>query len=137
MARLQKVTPEQEAAWREWVAERPPTVRAVAERFDPWTLYRMKSTGQRVTFYSIGEHENGEVTLTVNITGEFNAIMFDRQVFGVNPDDLEPCDPPAVGEPIGTLMTSEEVDENIDALRVMIRPDLFTMGDDGKAKRKS
>ena len=137
MARLQEVTPEQEAAWKEWVAERPPNVRAVAERFDPWTLYRLKPTGQRVTFYSLGEHDDGSVTLTVNITGQFNAIMFDRQVFGIDPDDLEPCDPPSESEPLGTMLTGEQVDENIDALRVMIRPDLFVMGEDGKATRKS
>lgn len=136
MARLVDVSPEQEAAWRAWVAERPTKVRTIAERFDPWSLYMMKSTGQRVTVYSFGEEDNGRVTLTVNVTGQFNAVMFDRSVFGIDPDDLEPCDPPSASEVVGTMMTAEQADENIDALRVAIRPDLFVMSADGKAIRK-
>ena len=73
----------------------------------------------------------------MNVTGEFNFVTFDRNVFGIYPDDLEPCEIPTPDELTGTVLTGEEVDENIDALRVLVRPDLFVMGDDGKAKRKS
>ena len=41
------------------------------------------------------------------------------------------------GEPLGSALTDEEFEQNIEALRVLIRPDLFVMGDDGIAKRKS
>lgn len=131
--RLVEVPPEAEAEWRAWVEERPPGVREIARRFDPWSLYRMKSTGQRVTVVSF--YENG--TLKVEITGQFNMIAFDRQVFGIDPDDLEPCDLPPPGESVGALLSSTQVDDNIYALRVAVRPDLWAMGDDGKATRRN
>lgn len=92
---------EQQAGYAAWVAERPPHVRVVAERFQPWGLYRMKSTGHRVIVLSFGESEDQSVTLTVHISADFNHLMFERQVFGINPDDLEPCDLPAPDEPTG------------------------------------
>lgn len=134
MARICIPTPEQETSWKQWVQERPAAVRAVAERFDPWSLYRMKSTGHRVTIYSYSDSE--PVTLTVNVTGDYNRVLHERRVFGIDPDDLEPCDLPSPDEPTGALMSQEEVGENIDALRLAIRPDLWTMGADGKAIRK-
>jgi len=133
MAFIIEPTPEQEKEWAEWVASRPDKVRAVAERFPPWELYRMKSTGQRVTVASYSE----DGTVSVNVSADFNVTLFERNVFGIDPDDLEPCDLPNETEPRGALMTGEEVNENIDALRVAIRPDLFVMGADGKAQRKS
>jgi hypothetical protein len=119
MARFTEPTAEQEAGWKEWVASRPEPVRKVAERFEPWSLYRMKSTGQRVTLYSFGEANDGSaVTLTVNVTGQFNAVAFDRQVFGIDPDDLEPCDLPAPTEPTGTALTDEaDIKAYVDATR--------------------
>lgn len=137
MARIVEPTPEQERKWKKWVEGRPENVRSVAERFDPWSLYRLKSTGQRVTVYSFGEEKDGSVTLTVDITGEFNYIVFDRQVFGIDPNDLEPCDLPAADELLGTLLSPADVKDHIDALRVSVRPDLWKMGPDGKAVRVS
>lgn len=111
-------TPEQEAGYREWVASRPEAVRLVAERFEPWSLYRLNGK-QRVTIVSFGEQADGGVSLTVRVSGDFNAVMFERDVFGINPDDLEPCDLPAPDEHTGALLTYDEVDENIDAIRAM------------------
>lgn len=133
MTRWTEPTAEDEASWNEFVRTRPDVVRRIAERLKPWELYRLKTTGQRVTLYSISE----DGTVTVDITGEYNATLFDCQVFGINPDDLEPCDLPASGEVTGTMMTPEQVDDNIDALRVAIRPDLFVLDKDGIAQRKS
>lgn len=132
MARIYEPTPEQITEWNAWVASRPASVRKIAERFEPWCLYRMITTGDRCTLVSISEDE----TVTVAITGEYNTVMFDRDVFGVSPDDLVPCELPEADEAVGTLMTPEQVDENIDALRVTIRPDLFYMDENGKAVRK-
>lgn len=136
MAVIFEPTDEQKTAWAEFVASRPDNVKAVAERFFPWILYRLKSSGHRVTLCSFGEHEDGTVTLTVNVTGEFNAVMFERSVFGISPDDLEECELPTEDESTGTLMGPQDVDANIDALRVMVRPDLFAMNEHGKAVRK-
>jgi hypothetical protein len=133
MARWMTPTDEQERGLAEWKASRPDVVRAMMDKLDIWSLYRMKSTGHRVTIYSF--YENGMVT--VNVTGEYNSVAFDRRVFGVDPDDLEPCDLPGPNEPVGTVLTAAEVADNIDMLRVTIRPDLFVMGPDGKAVRKS
>lgn len=100
---MAKIADLDETAWQEWVNSRPPIVKAMCERLPPDRLYRMKSTGQRVTVHSFSENR----TVTVNITGQYNAIMFDRQVFGIDPDDLEECDLPPSDEPIGTLLTEE------------------------------
>lgn len=121
MARIQEPTPEQEAAWKEWVAARPDNVRVVAERFDPWSLYRMKSTGHRVTLASFGEGADGAVTLRVRVTGHFNVVVFDREVFGVDPNDLESCEAPTEGEATGTVLTEEdEIDKFVDAVRPFV-----------------
>jgi hypothetical protein len=106
MARIVEPTAEQWAAWTAWVAERPEAVRLVAERFDPWSLYRMKSTGHRVTIHSFGE-QKGPTTLTVDIAGKFNAVVFERQVFGIDPNGLEPCDLPGPEVPTGAMLTEE------------------------------
>ena len=117
MAQFVKPTSEQKAGWSQWVAERPDNVRKIAERFDPWTLYRLKDTDKRVTLHSFGEQPDGGVTLTVNITSEFNLISFDRQVFGIDPDDLEECDLPVDGEPLGEVLNEDEQSEYINARR--------------------
>jgi len=133
MARISEPTKAEERDWKRWVAKRPAVVKAICERLDPWTLYRMKPTGDRVTLYSASE----DGTVTVNVLAEFNLTMFERRVFGIDPDDLEPCELPAPEEPVGAMLSGEEVDDNIDVLRAMARPDLWAMGDDGKAKRKN
>jgi hypothetical protein len=71
------------------------------------------------------------------ISGEHNLVLFERIVFGVDPDDLVPSDGPAPEEPTGSLLKDDEVNAHIDALRVLVRPDLWVMGEDGKAIRKS
>lgn len=96
-------TPEQMAAYAEWTASRPESVRKIAERLFPWALYRMKSTGQRVTLVSIFE----DGTIKVEVSGRFNALVFERDVFGIDPDDLEECDLPGEDEPLGILFPDE------------------------------
>jgi hypothetical protein len=119
MARVTEPTADQEAGWKAWVAERPPEIRAVAERFDPWSLYRLKSTGQRCTLYSFSEGQ--PVTMTVDFTGEHNLMVFDRRVFGIDPNDLEPCDLPTPDEPVGALLTEQEdIDAFVDAVRPLV-----------------
>lgn len=93
-----------QAEWDRWVAERPPVVQELCRRFPPNTLYRMKSTGERVTM--LGYNEKG--TVTVAVSGQYNQVVFERNVFGVPPDDLEECDFPGPDEPLGTLLTENE-----------------------------
>ena len=123
MARVATPTPEEEAAWREWVAARPDAVHAVAELFEPWSLFRMKPTGQRVVPVAFSEADPddgdaGRVTVRVRILAEFNAVAFERDVFGVDPDDLEPCEPPGPDEPVGSVFTDPaDIDAYVDAIR--------------------
>lgn len=101
---MAKIYEQDEAAWQAWLAERPPHVRTVAEKFPPNRLYRLKTSGHRVTVYSFSEEAGGCVTAKVNVTAEYNLVDFERQVFGVNPEDLEECDLPAPDEPLGSIL---------------------------------
>ena len=132
MARICDVSAKEQRSYARWCKKRPPVVRELAERFPPWELFRMKSTGHRCTVAAIAE--NG--TVRVDITGEFNQTLFDRSVFGVDPGDLEPCELPGPNETPGTVLTQQDVEANLESLRVVIRPDLFVMGEDGRAVRK-
>jgi hypothetical protein len=120
MAQDNEPTPEQLAAWEEWVASRSECVRKVAERFNPWTLYRLKTSGKRVTIRSFETHEDGSVTLTVDVTGEYNLVTFDRHVFGVSPENLESCDFPNESELVGTMLTEKDDVEHFIALQKRI-----------------
>ncbi len=91
----------------------------------------MKSTSQRVTLSSICE----DGTISVSVSADYNFVLHERNVFGIDPNDLEPCEIPSSDELVGSVLTQEQVEENIDALRVLVRPDLFAMDNDGTAKR--
>ncbi len=132
MARFHDPSPAEEKAWKDWIAGRPPHIRAVAERYDPWTLYRMASTGQCVVILSFFN----DGTVRVAISAQFNAVLHERSVFGVDPNTLTECDLPSPDEPVGAVLNQQEVKENIDVLRTIVRPDLWTLGPDGRAKRK-
>ena len=82
------------AAWEEWVSSRPPVVQELCRRYPPDRLYSMKPHGQRVTLVSYSE----KGTVTVDVSAQWNFVTFERQVFGVNPVNLEECDLPADDE---------------------------------------
>lgn len=85
---------EAQQGYEQWMTERPECVRKLVTKhgFNPWTLYQMKSTKHIVTIYSYSEHEDGTVTLTVSVSLKFNRVLaFERNVFGVKPEDLEEC----------------------------------------------
>lgn len=109
MAKWFEPTPEDVKVYDEWVATRPERIRDVCKRFVPWELYRMKDTGHRVVLHSIGQvitedgHGTGEIVLTVDVLGRFNFLAIERRVFGIDPDNLEPCDLPTEGELLGSL----------------------------------
>ena len=105
-------------AFDEWVAERPASVQALIRRFPPDHLYRLKSSGHRCTIYSYAEDD----TLKVNVTGQFNFVIFDRQVFGIKPDDLEECELPTEDEILGTALEDQA---DIDAFVELARPSVL------------
>lgn len=69
----------------------------MCEKVVPWKLYRMASSGHRVTPVSYGE----DGTLTVAVRGKYNYVTMERQVFGVHVDDLTECDLPGPDERVG------------------------------------
>ncbi len=105
---------EQKKLWREWLEVRPERVRMVAQRFDPWTVYRLVSTGQRAQFLGCdvgalncdqsacsgvcrlpsghpGDHDpEGRVTARVYVEHPGLGEISGRQVSGIDPDDLTP-----------------------------------------------
>jgi hypothetical protein len=115
---LHDLTPEQLESWEEWLDERPPAVAEVARRLPPWKLYRLKSTDQLVTIYAYDEilegEKTGQVSLKVDVSGRFNFLVFERRVFGIDPDDLEEADAPPEDELVGVVFQGEEADKFID-----------------------
>lgn len=103
-------------AFDKWVAERPAVIQEMIRRLPVNRLYRMKSTGHRCTIYSYNEDE----TITVNVTGKFNRVMFGRRVFGVSPDDLEECDLPDPSEDVGD--TAKEAGYSEEDVRDILIP---------------
>lgn len=83
------VRPLNETEFEAWLATRPPVIQEMARRVPPDRLYRIDS-GHRCTIYSY--NESG--TVTVEVTGEFNRVIFGRRVFGIDPATLVECDGP-------------------------------------------
>ena len=94
MARWFEPDPLQVAVYAGWVASRPPDVRAVASRFEPWSLYRLGAGGPRVVVVGFSEGGAGPVTVIVNVSSDWNGTVNDRDIAGVDPDDLWPCELP-------------------------------------------
>lgn len=88
-----------EQMFLDWASTLPKPCDEIALRIRPDTLYRMSSTGHRVYPLSYGE----DGTVRVAVTGRFNCLAFEREVFGVNPNDLTECDLPEEGEQLGTF----------------------------------
>jgi hypothetical protein len=79
--------------WREWVAGRPESVKAVCQNYPPDTLYKLKETGQVGTV--VGYFEDGTVRML--FTSELNPLSFtDLEVFGIDPKSLEESDWPNI-----------------------------------------
>ena len=112
MAKIKEIA--DQASWFAWVESRPPVVQELCRLLPPDRLYLLKSSGHRVTLLSYSENR----TVTVAVTGEFNSVVFDRQVFGIKPEDLEECELPADNEQLGTMLTErQDVEEYVDFLR--------------------
>ncbi len=99
------------ANWEQWLSERPQSIQQLAKQLPPDRLYRMNSTGHRVEL--VAYYEDG--TLAVNVSGRFNYVTIERNVFGIQPDDLMECDLPPDDEPLGVAITDQdEVKKYID-----------------------
>jgi len=86
MAKIKDLTPE----WDVWLKGRPIVIQKMAKRFPPDRLYRLGTSGHRVEIYSYCE----DGTFVVSVLGKWNAVMFERNVFGIKAKDLKECDFP-------------------------------------------
>lgn len=112
------------AAWEEWLAERPEAVAKAARQYPPNRLYRMESTGHRVTILSYEEGDDGECkTCRVLVSADHNCVIFARQVFGVRLDGLTECDLPEEGELLGSLSSEPIPPEEMEILEQLIPPE--------------
>jgi hypothetical protein len=98
-----KPTLKQVKEWKQWLKQRPENVRIVAEKFDPWTLFRLKTTNQRVVIMGFDVEPDSTVTVQVGVLGDYNLLTHQRKVFGIKPEDLEECDLPRPDEQVGSL----------------------------------
>ncbi len=94
-----------EAALAEWLKDRPQVIQDMAAQCPPGRLYRLASSGHRVFVRSYSENR----TMTVIVSGKYNLVAFERQVFGISPDDLTECELPAPDEPVGSADVPIEV----------------------------
>ena len=106
MARMFEHTSEQVAGYQEWLKSRPQEVQDLMVKFDPWSLYRMKSTDKRVSIVSCDEITGEGLKMRVKVEAEYNLVVMERDVMGVDPSDLEPCDLPGPDEPVGFVGAS-------------------------------
>lgn len=108
MAKITELTDELMTEWKKWLRTRPKRIREVAKKFPPWELYLMKSTGQRVLVIGYDEMKDGSICLKVFVSAEFNFVTFERQVFGVPQEDIEPCELPSKDEIVGAMLTEDK-----------------------------
>lgn len=85
MAKLYEFSEEQEKIWNEWVAERPPIIQALCQRFQPNCIYRHTRTGQIVLPCAFDEDNTVQVIVPRQLNG---GIFPTKRVFGVDPDAL-------------------------------------------------
>lgn len=97
--------------WEKWLSTRPQVIQDMAAKLPPDHLYQLLPNGNRCTIYAYNEDE----TVTVIISGEYNRILFGRNVFGISPADLIECELPGPDEELGDISqeagySSDDVD---------------------------
>ena len=85
--------------YEKWAASCPKVIQEMIKHHPVNLLYRLTTSNHRCTIHSYSE--NG--TITVDITGQYNKVVFSRTVWGVNPSHLVECDLPTEGEEVGDL----------------------------------
>jgi hypothetical protein len=82
----------QQSPWYKALSEK---VRTRVDAYPPTKKYRMKATGRIVTLVSYDEDKKGNCnTVTVEVSRDENPeLLFEREVFGVEFDELEPVSP--------------------------------------------
>jgi mRNA-degrading endonuclease RelE of RelBE toxin-antitoxin system len=94
MARFMSPTRQDLAAVYQKFRDRPQHVRDLLNRLDLFELYKLRTTGYRVVICAIED----DASVTVSVPRQYNETMYDGMLFGVDPDDLEPCELPGEHE---------------------------------------
>lgn len=95
---------EDDEEWAEWLASRPQKIKQMINSYPPDRLYKMGVTGHRVGIIAYSE----DGTVRVWVGGKYNSVTFERQVFGVDINDLTECDLPGEDEILGVALTDRE-----------------------------
>lgn len=82
--RISKMTENEFEEARQWYESRPDCIKQMIRRQPPGQLYTLKTTGQLCKILSYGE----DGTLRICAWREEIPGFSERQVFGINPDDL-------------------------------------------------
>ena len=115
--KVQTLTAKGQKEMDEWIVSKPPIIRDMFRNFPADRLYRLKTTDHRCTI--LGYSEDG--TMTVNITGEYNYVVFDRNVFGIKPENLKECDLPDPDEKLGTeIKDRKNVDQYLETMKSIV-----------------
>jgi hypothetical protein len=110
MAKIKELNEE----WHAWIKTRPEAIQKMAKELPPDRLYWLETSGHRVEIY--GYVEDG--TLIVSVLGKWNKTMFERNVFGIKPEDLVECDLPSPDEELGAILTEkEDIDAYLQTLK--------------------
>lgn len=90
-------SPDQIRGFQDWMATRPASIRRDCAHLDPWTVYELKHTRQRVVVLSMSEPGDGaeRCTVRVGVPEQFNTdlghlVLDGISVFGIDPSDLAP-----------------------------------------------
>lgn len=88
---MSEPTAEQRAEWSKWVAERPPSVQAVAVQFPPWICIRDASTGRGHYIVLAFAEPEGDEPVTLRVAHGADSFMPGFEVFGIAPEDMRMC----------------------------------------------
>ena len=120
MAHIFELDSEQLKGWEAWIATRPPVIQEMARRWPPNVLYRLDQ--HRVSVISYNEAG----TVTVEVSGKYNRVLFGRNVFGVDPQKLIECELPPKDEDVGD--TAREAGYSEKDIQEILIPDLKRRG---------
>lgn len=116
MAERYDMSGEKLETWRRLLESMSPECRALAKRYPVNKLYRIKSTGMRG--YPIAYSE--DLTISLNVTGEYNRVTFSHIVFGLTEEHIEECELPLPGEDLGD--TAQEAGYTEEDVRNILIP---------------
>lgn len=124
MAQYRVPTEKEVVNWTEFLNHvQPRELKAVFEKYPPWELFWNNSPGiipfsQRVYVVKYYVTSDKKPKVIINVTKEFNILMFERSVPDTDPECLTPAPLPALFEKVGIvdIPTQGPVSKNRDEM---------------------